>query len=254
MSASRTGSRVSREKAEKLSEKVMNFMKKRVIGAKDIVYIRAVEGRATLFLRDGRQIRAFVPVKEFDKVLEPYGFISVNRGVIVNRDEIRHIEGKQYHMKDGTVIEGRVRFLAEHRQMREELRGRKTYGEILLEGKYELYSVLDSLQNAFVLFEMLPLELTGNVRQFRLKYCNTAMEELTGLTFQEMLERRIQKIMPRTSLEWKTVLEEVAISGRTHYLRGTTRKNGKGGRFIILCFQPLGGYCGCVFLPVRKES
>lgn len=138
-------------------------------------------------------------------------------------------------------------------QMREELRGRKTYGEILLEGKYELYSVLDSLQNAFVLFEMLPLELTGNVRQFRLKYCNTAMEEMTGLTFQEMLERRIQKIMPRTSLEWKTVLEEVAISSRTHYLRGTTRKNGKGGRFIILCFQPLGGYCGCVFLPVRES-
>lgn len=77
-------------------------------------------------------------------MLEPYGFISVNRGVLVNRDEIRHIERKAYHMKDGTVIEGRVRFLAEHRQMRDELRARKTYGEILVEGKYELYSVLDS--------------------------------------------------------------------------------------------------------------
>ena len=152
------------------------------------------------------------------------------------------------------MIEGRVRFLAEHRQMRDELRARKTYGEILVEGKYELYSVLDSLENAFALFEILPLEQTGNVRQFQLKYCNKAMEEQTGLTFQEMMERRIPKILPRTAMDWMTVMEEVAISGRTHYLRGTTRKNGKGGRFIILCFQPLGGYCGCVFLPVRNES
>ena len=237
-----------------MSERVMNFMKKRAIGAKDVTSIHAQDGRVILNCTDGRQIQAFIPVKEFKKVLEPYGFISVNRGVLVNRDEIRHIERKAYHMKDGTVIEGRVRFLAEHRQMRDELRARKTYGEILVEGKYELYSVLDSLENAFALFEILPLEQSGNVRQFQLKYCNKAMEEQTSLTFQEMMERRIPKILPRTAMDWMTVMEEVAISGRTHYLRGTTRKNGEGGRFIILCFQPLGGYCGCVFLPVRNES
>ena len=132
-----------------MSERVMNFMKKRAIGAKDVTSIHAQDGRVILNCTDGRQIQAFIPVKEFKKVLEPYGFISVNRGVLVNRDEIRHIERKAYHMKDGTVIEGRVRFLAEHRQMRDELRARKTYGEILVEGKYELYSVLDSLENAF---------------------------------------------------------------------------------------------------------
>ena len=166
----------------------MNFMKKRAIGAKDVTSIHAQDGRVILNCADGRQIQAFIPVKEFQKVLEPYGFISVNRGVLVNRDEIRHIERKAYHMKDGTVIEGRVRFLAEHRQMRDELRARKTYGEILVEGKYELYSVLDSLENAFALFEILPLEQSGNVRQFQLKYCNKAMEEQTSLTFQEMME------------------------------------------------------------------
>ena len=237
-----------------MSERVMNFMKKRAIGAKDVTSIQAQNGRVVLNCTDGRQIQAFIPVKEFQKVLEPYGFVSVNRGILVNYDEILHVEGCTYHMKDGSVVEGRVRFRAEHRQMRDELRGRKTYGEILVEGKYELYSVLDSLENAFALFEILPLEQTGNVRQFQLKYCNKAMEEQTGLTFQEMMERRIPKILPRTSMDWKSVMEEVAISGRTRYLRGTTRKNGKGGRFIILCFQPLGGYCGCVFLPVRNQS
>ena len=97
-----------------MSERVMNFMKKRAIGAKDVTSIHAQDGRVILNCTDGRQIQAFIPVKEFKKVLEPYGFISVNRGVLVNRDEIRHIERKAYHMKDGTVIEGRVRFLAEH--------------------------------------------------------------------------------------------------------------------------------------------
>ena len=87
----------------------MNFMKKRAIGAKDVTSIHAQDGRVILNCTDGRQIQAFIPVKEFKKVLEPYGFISVNRGVLVNRDEIRHIERKAYHMKDGTVIEGRVR-------------------------------------------------------------------------------------------------------------------------------------------------
>lgn len=237
-----------------MSEKVMNFMKKRAFGAKDIKYIESEGGKAVLSLKDGRTVQTFTPVREFQKVLEPFGFISINRGILVNKDEIRHIERCTYHMKDGKVLEGRVRFLAEHRQIREELRGRKTYGEILLEGKEELYSALDVLENAFALFEILPLEKTGNIRKFQLKYCNHAMEELTGMTFEEMMGRRVSRILPRTSMDWVTVMEEVAISGRIHYIKGTTRKNGKGGKYIILCFQPLGGYCGFVFLPERAEK
>ena len=41
-----------------------------------------------LHLRDGRALHSYIPLKEFLQSFKEFGFVSINRGIIVNKEEI----------------------------------------------------------------------------------------------------------------------------------------------------------------------
>ena len=54
-------------------------------------------------------MKTFITVKDLYEILIPCDYISINKGTVVSRGQIDHIENCTYHMKDGVRLEGRKR-------------------------------------------------------------------------------------------------------------------------------------------------
>ncbi len=54
---------------------------------------------------------------DFEEMLEPFGFVRLNRGDLVRKEEIRHLEGGNAILRDGTRIEVSRRRLSELKQL-----------------------------------------------------------------------------------------------------------------------------------------
>ena len=73
-------------------------------------------------MTDGRVVLNFYQQsKILYEILIPYDYISINKGTVVSREQIDHIENCTYHMKDGVRLEGRKRGAATHKFLNKSL-------------------------------------------------------------------------------------------------------------------------------------
>ena len=81
-----------------MDEKIMKFLRKNNIHISNIKYLLRQENKTCIYLTDGRVVKTFITVKDLYEILIPYDYISINKGTVVSRGQIDHIENCTYHM------------------------------------------------------------------------------------------------------------------------------------------------------------
>lgn len=72
----------------------------------DIAWCAAERNYTTLHLRDDRRFMSARPLKEYDEMLSPFGFIRIHKSSLVNRNHVAGIDGDGHvRMRNGTRME-----------------------------------------------------------------------------------------------------------------------------------------------------
>lgn len=89
---------------------------------------------------------------------------------------------------------------------------RKKAEDLLTRSEYEKSQILESMLNAFVLFESV-FDKKGKFISYRFLYINKAYEEITGVKNDEVFGKTVHEVWPETEPEWIKRYGEVAVSG-----------------------------------------
>jgi len=87
------------------------------IAPTDIIRCEADRNYTWVHLDDDRRYLLSRTLKEFEEMLAPFGFVRLNRGDLVNRKRITHLEGGNVVLQDGSLLEVSRRRLAELKQL-----------------------------------------------------------------------------------------------------------------------------------------
>ncbi len=91
---------------------------------------------------------------------------------------------------------------------------RETFLEKLKEKHRETEAMLESMLNAFVLFESV-FDEDGNFVSYRFVYINKAYEEMTGVKLEDVKGKTVHEVWPDTEPEWIKRYGEVAVTGES---------------------------------------
>ncbi len=225
-----------------MSEQIQRFLKKNKIEIEDISYITREDKRTCVHLADGRVIKTLINVKDFYDVLETYSFLSINKGTIVSKNHIEFIQDGEYHMMDGSILQGRKRTQATHKRINNNLH--TGFLETLnAHNISERFSILDQLPVAFCIIELMISE-EGRGIDFKFRYCNKEMERLENKSINEMLNQSFYKVFQNADKKWLGIYTDVALNGTKRSIQSYSPEIGK--MIYITCYQPLEGFCACL--------
>ena len=203
-----------------MDEKIMKFLRKNNIHISNIKYLLRQENKTCIYMTDGRVVKTFITVKDLYEILIPYDYISINKGTVVSRGQIDHIENCTYHMKDGVRLEGRKRGAATHKFLNKSLH--QDPAKTLSPNIRTRFSVLDDMPLAFCVIELI-FNKNGTGIDFVFRYCNKEMLLLEGMD---------------------------AVNGGSCRLKTYSARIHR--ELIIKCFQPLENFCACILIPAYE--
>lgn len=224
-----------------MEEKIAKLFDKNKIKIEEIKYVIRDDKKTNIHLLNNRTVSTFIPIKNFARELESYGFININKGVVVSKKQIDHIDNSIYYLLDGSNFEGRKRTVGAHKHLNELI---KIKGEVLSNIDISnRFSVLDNMPEAFCVIELI-FNTNGAGIDFIFRYCNKKMEELEGKSIKEMLNHSFYKVFPSADKKWLVAYSNVAITGEETSFRAYSSEIGKD--LLIRCFQPIKGFCACL--------
>ena len=136
-----------------MDEKILKFFKKHNIHINDIKYLLRHDNKTCIYMTDERIIKTFITVKDLYEVLIPYDYISINKGTVVAKRQIDHIENCTYYMTDGKRLEGRKRGAASHKLLNKSLH--QDFFKATSTNIRTRFSVLDDMPLAFCVIELI---------------------------------------------------------------------------------------------------
>jgi two-component system, LytTR family, response regulator len=71
----------------------------------DVMHCSADGNYTELHLHDGRRFVSARTLKEYEEMLEPWGFLRVHRSALVNRAAVAHVDDAHVVLKDGHRVE-----------------------------------------------------------------------------------------------------------------------------------------------------
>lgn len=232
-----------------MDESIIKFFKKNSISIKEIKYLTREDNKTCISLENGRVVRTFITVKDLFAVLAQYGFVSINKGTIVSKKYIDHIEDCTYYMTDGTVLKGRRRTVAAHRHLNESLHSEGVSASMPTAEIQNRFAILDNMPVGFCVIELL-FNDSGHGVDFIFRYCNKEMERIEGKTMEEMLDHSFYKVFPNADKKWLVAYTDVAINGGHRYIKDYSPEINK--ELLVQCFQPMEGYCACLLTPINQ--
>ncbi len=93
-----------------------------------------------------------------------------------------------------------------------DITGRKQAEEEIQKKEFEKSAILDSMLNAFVLFESV-FDENGKFVSYRFLNINRSYEEITGVKLDEVKGKTVHEVWPGTEPEWIKRYGEVAVTG-----------------------------------------
>lgn len=113
------------------------------------------------------------------------------------------------------------------------------------------FAVLDNMPLAFCVIELVFNEDNAGV-DFIFRYCNKQMEIVEGKSINEMLNHSFYKVFPHADKKWLVAYSEVAVTGKSTTFKDYSPEIDKD--LLIMCFQPVEGFCACVLNPIENVS
>ena len=212
-----------------------------------IMYLTRVDNKSVLFLSNGQRFDTFIPLKTIMEELDKNMFLSINKGICINRNYLLEIVGNTYTMTDGTRFEGRVRTVGEHHKNEEQL----------TQDRKALPSALDFLAQAEMMYDHLPIPLLIGemvIDEQRhginlvLRYCNPAMEKFENTTKEKVLGASFYELFHTADPRWMIIFGDVILNGgEKEYVLYSDRFKKK---LRIHCFRPITNMGGCMIVPL----
>ena len=230
---------------------VARFLTKKQISPDKILYVIREAQRTTVRMMDGGSVSTTIPLKELAAYLPAEDFISVSKGVCVNRTQIVDISHDGvYTVTDGRSFQGRKRFLSQHRKMRKDMQLSQStpyaYYRPLPIGLLEKCSLMDDLPLAFCLIELV-FDKNGHGLDFVFRYCNKEMETVEGTGIENMVDHSFYEVFKNGDKKWLVAYADVALNGARRVIHDFSPEIDK--MLTIHCYQPSPGYCGCIVIP-----
>lgn len=230
-----------------MDEKIMKFLRKNNIHISNIKYLLRQENKTCIYMTDGRVVKTFITVKDLYEILIPYDYISINKGTVVSRGQIDHIENCTYHVKDGVRLEGRKRGAATHKFLNKSLH--QDPAKTLSPNIRTRFSVLDDMPIAFCVIELI-FNKNGTGIDFVFRYCNKEMLLLEGMDTLEILDQSFYQAFPNGDKKLLAAYTDVALNGGSCRLKTYSARIHR--ELIIKCFQPLENFCACILIPAYE--
>ena len=224
------------------------FRSRNIIPA-TIKYIVREDKRSVIYFMDDQKISTSIPMKEIMTMLPEKDFVSIQKGVIVAVKQIVDISNSGvYTMTDGRIIQGRKRYLSEHKNRRAAL----SLHVADAEGNFyppmdllEKCSLMDDLPLPFCVIELV-FDKAGKGIDFIFRYCNKAMSTLTDCSVSSMINHSFYEIFTNGDKKWLITYADVALNGGQHVIHDVSPDPEKSMK--IYCYQPKNGYCACVLI------
>lgn len=231
--------------------KLEKFFSKHKLNADKILYIYRNNKKTVICSESGEETTTLIPIHELHAFLPEGLFISIAKGVIVNRSRIVHIgDDGVYTMTDGKTFQGRQRYLSFHKKLRRELNLNHSVcasRDILPPLSFlEKCTVVDNMPLAYCVIELV-FDENGHGVDFIFRYCNKHMEVVEGIPLEEMLNHSFYEVFKNGDKKWLITYADVALNGTKRTLHDYSPEIDKN--LTIHCYQPLQGYCACVLVP-----
>lgn len=233
-----------------MEKKIVNFFTKNKIQPTDILYLHRESRHTLVKLKDGRSLRATVPVKYFLAPLPDGEYLHITKGVIVCASGIVSIEGNVYTMSDGVQFTGRVRTAGTHKQNKKRLENHTLQSnQLIAQTVFQQFSIMDRLPLPLSVIELV-LDEDKHTIDFIVRYCNEAMAKYQGCFREELLDRSFNKLTESRFREWTLLYTEVAMLGTSQAIDWVHPVT--GNPHTIHLFQPAKGLCGCLIMETEK--
>ena len=229
--------------------RVQYLFRSRNIIPDTIKYIVREDKRSVIYFMDNQKISTSIPMKEIMTMLPEKDFVSIQKGVIVAVKQIIDISNSGvYTMTDGKTIQGRKRYLSEHKNRRAALALHVADAEGNFYppmGLLEKCSLLDDLPLPYCVIELV-FDKAGKGIDFIFRYCNKAMSTLTSFSSEAMIGHSFYEIFSNGDKKWLITYADVALNGGQHVIRDIGPDPEKS--MNVYCYQPTDGYCACVLV------
>lgn len=235
-------------------KRVAGLLRRHHILPQDIKYMVHSDQRTVLYLLDGRQITSTLPLKVIYGSLSDREFWSIQKGIVVSvRNTVSIDDSGVYTMVDGKTFKGRSRNPAEHKRRRDMLNlpmSKNRYADSKLPQKLLQQCVL--LENATMAFCVIELIFSENGHSFDFvfRYCNKEMENLEGMSVENILGHSFYEVFPRGDQKWIVPYADVAVNGTSKCIHDYSPEIQRD--LTIHCFQPMPGYCACLLSPTDE--
>lgn len=236
-----------------MGRNIENFFKRKKIEIRQIKYLVRENGRTVVCLFDGQNISTTIPEKDIMQYLPEDEFISIAKGVSVQKSQIVNISNSGvYTMTDGRTFQGRRRKLSEHKKNRKELSlniseaGCKRNPPM---GLLEKCALMDEMPLAFCVIELV-FDKNGHGVDFVFRYCNKSMEEVEGKSIENMLNHSFYEVFANGDKKWLVAYADVALNGTKRIISDFSPEIDK--TLTIYCYQPHPGYCACILIPNQQ--
>lgn len=230
-----------------MKEKIAKLFEKNKIEIDEIKYVVREKKKTIIHLNNNEVISTFIPIKNFIDELKSYDFIHINKGIIISKKMIDHVDKSVYYLKDGAYFEGRKRTVGAHKHINELI---KIKDEILSNVDIaNRFSILDNMPAAFCVIELV-FNKDGAGIDFIFRYCNKEMENIEGKTIDEMMNNSFYKVFPNADKKWLVAYSNVAITGKSTSFKDYSPEIGED--LLINCFQPMEGFCACLLTRAKE--
>jgi PAS domain S-box-containing protein len=174
------------------------------------------------------------------KAITRYGYVLKNSGEFVlleaitmalelfRANEIARRKQKEAEEAGDRLQEANLKLQVSNQQLRE-----AEAQHAWTDQKYRL--LFTHMANGFVHHEII-LDRTGTPVDYRFLDVNPAYEELTGLTAEAVLGKRVLEVLPETERSWIEMYGQVALTGESVRFEEYSRALGK--HFSVTAFRP----------------
>lgn len=217
-----------------------SFFEAKNINPEEIIHITREDRKARIKLIDGRTIETFKTIKNLLQSDESGNLLSINKGIVVNRNYIKSLVNHKYIMVDGEEFLSRARSSQKQRQIVKAAGGSDL-------GNWIEYSVIDKMPMAFCIIEMV-FDKNGHGIDFIFRYCNKEMEKLEGKPLQYMLNKSFYEVFENGDKKWLVTYADVALNGVQKVFESFSPEINSNLR--VYCYQPKPNFCACVLVKI----